>query len=92
MRCNNNFFPSLNFNNGKTSPYGSKAILRHYRYCSDQKLGPGIVEVRIIPYSYHDCTTILSLSWDSKIKEAVNQPIYGRVYNFQIISNYWLSQ
>ena len=55
-------------------------------------IGPGIVEVRTIPYSCHDRTTILSLSWYSKIKEAVNQPIYGIVYNFQIISNYWFSQ
>ena len=68
--------------------YGSKGNIRYYHNRSDPKLGPGIVEVRTIPYSCHDCTTILSLSWDSKIKEAVNQPIYGRVYNFQIISNY----
>ena len=27
--------------------------------------------------------TILSLSWDLKTKEAVNQTRYGRVYNFK---------
>ena len=63
------------------SPYGSNDILRHYQYWSDLKLGTGIVEIRRITYNFHACTTILSLSWDSKIKEAVNQPIYGRVHN-----------
>ena len=92
MRCNNKRFSSLNVINGNTSPHRSKGNIRHYHYHSDPKLGPGIVEIRTIPYSCHDCTTILSLSWDSKIKEAVIQPRYGIVYNFQTLSNYWLSQ
>ena len=81
IRCNNKLFPSLNVINGKTSPYGNKVILRHYQYRSDPKLIPGIVSIRIIPCSFHDFKTILSLSWDSKIKEGVNQPRYGRLYN-----------
>ena len=76
-------FPSLNFINGKTSPNGSKGFLRHYHYWSDLKLGPGLVEIRIIPCSCHACTTALSLSWNSKIKEAVNQYRYDIVYNFK---------
>ena len=80
---NNTLFPSLNVIYGKTSPYGSKGILRYYHYRSNPKLGSGIVAIRIIPFNCHACTTILSLSWDSKIKEAVNQPRYGRVYNFK---------
>ena len=79
MIWNNKLFPSLNVINGKTLPYKSKGILRHYNYQSDPKLGPGIVAIRIIPCSCHDCTYILSLFWDSKTKEAVNQHIYGRV-------------
>ena len=74
-------FPPLNIINGKTSPYGSKVILRHYHYQSDPKLGTGVVEIRIIPCSCHACTTLLSLSCDSKNKEAFNHPRYGRVYN-----------
>ena len=81
MRWNNKLFPSLNVINVETSPYGSKGILRHNHYWSDPKLGPGIVAIIIIPCSCHACTTILSLSWDSKTKEEVNQPRYGRVYN-----------
>ena len=83
MRCNNRRFPSLNVLNGKTSQYGSKLILRHYRYLSDPKLGLGIVVIRRITCNYYTCTNILSLSWDSKIKEAVDQPRYGRVYSFK---------
>ena len=82
MRWENNNIPSLNVINGKTSPCGIKGILRHYNYWSDKKLGPGIVAIRIIACSCHDFTTILSLSWDSKIKEAVNLPRYCRIYNF----------
>ena len=63
--------------------YGSKVIIKHYHYCSDPKLGPGIVAIRRIQCSCYDCKTILSLSWGSKIKVAVNQPRYGRVYNFK---------
>ena len=89
MRWNKKLFPPLNVINVKTSPYGSNGILRHYHYRLDPKLSPGIVAIRIISCSYHDCTTILSLSWDLKIKKTVNQLIYGRLYNFkysQIIS------
>ena len=83
MRRNNKRFPSLNVINGKTSPYASKGILRHYHYRSDTKLGPGIVAIRRISCICHACTTILSLYWDSKTKEAVNQPRYGIVYNYK---------
>ena len=62
-------------------PYASKGILRHNNYRSDPNLGPGIVTIRKIPCSCHACTTILSLSWDYKIKESVNQPRNGRVYD-----------
>ena len=41
----------------------------------------GIVAIIIIPCSFHSCTTILSLSWNSKVKEDFNHPRYGRVYN-----------
>ena len=81
--CNKKLFPSLNVINGKSWPYESKGIIRHNHYWSDRKLGPGIVAIRRIPCSCHACTAILSISWDHKIKEAVNQPRYGRVYNFK---------
>ena len=74
-------FPSLKIIRGKSSPYGSKGIIRQYNYWSDTKLGQGIVEIRIIPCSCHACTTILSLYWDSKTREAFNQNRYGRVYS-----------
>ena len=61
--------------------YRSKLILIHYHYQSYPKLGPGIVVIRRITCSFHACTTILSLYWDSKIKETVNQTRYGKVYN-----------
>ena len=66
MIWNNKIFPSLNVINGKTLPYAIKGILRHYHYRSDTKLGPGIFVIRRIPCSFHDCTNILSLYWDSK--------------------------
>ena len=95
MRWNNKLFPSLNFIKGKISPYGIKGILRHYQYCSDPKLGPGIVIIRRITCSFHSCTYIWSFYWYSKIKEAVNQPKYCRVHNYkyyQIIGcqNNWI--
>ena len=65
MRQNNKIFISLNVINGKTSPYASKGILRKYHYRSDTKLGLGIVAITKIPFSCHDCTYILSISWDS---------------------------
>ena len=64
MRRNNKRFPSLNVINGKSSPNGSKFILRHYNNQSDIKLGPEIVAIRIFPWICHACTTILSLSLD----------------------------
>ena len=76
-------FPSLNVKNGKISPYGSKLVLRNYHYHSYPKLGPCTVAMRKIPCSFHACTTTLSLSWDSKIKEEVNQLRYGQVYNYK---------
>ena len=81
MRWNNKTFPSLNVIKGEILPYISKVILKYYHYRSDPKLGPAIVSTRIILCIFHACTAILSLSWDSKIKEAVNHPIYGRFYN-----------
>ena len=70
-------------------------MIRNYHYRSDPKIGPGIVAIRRIPCNTHACTIILSLSWDSKIKESVNQNRYGRVYNckcYQIIgcNNNWI--
>ena len=77
-----NCYPSfLNTLNCRILPYGSKIIVRNHQYWSNPKLGPGIFEIRIITCSCHACTAILYISWDSKIKEAVNQPRYGRVYN-----------
>ena len=78
---NNKLFPSLNFIYYKTSPYASKVILRHYHYRYDPKYGPGSVVNRIITCSCHAFTTILSLYWGYKIKEAVNNPRYGSDYN-----------
>ena len=81
MRRNNKLFPSLNVIIGKKYPYASKGIIRHCHNWSDSKFYPGIVAIGIISCSCHDFTAILSLSWDYKIKEVDNQPIYGRVYN-----------
>ena len=81
MRRNNKLFTSLNVIYGKKSPYAGKGILRHYLYRSDPKLVPGIFSIRVIPCICHACTAISYLSWYSKIKEAVNHPRYGRVYN-----------
>ena len=81
MRWNNKLFPSLNSIHGKKSPYGSKGILRYYHYQSYPKLSPVIVAIRRITCSCHYCTTVLSLYWYLKTKEAFNQPIYGRFYN-----------
>ena len=57
MIWNNKNIPSLNIINGKTSPYGSKGIRRHYHYWSDPELGLGIIEIRRITCIFHDCTT-----------------------------------
>ena len=81
MRFNNNCFSSFNFIHGKLAPYGSKGVLRHCHYRSDQKIGPGIVLIRIITCSCHACTTKLCFTWYYTIKEAYNQQIYGIVYN-----------
>ena len=62
MRWNNKLFPSLNDIKGGISQYGIKGIIRQYHYRSDPKLGPGIVEIIMIPLSCHSCTTILTLS------------------------------
>ena len=71
----------MNLNKGKISPYGSKGILIHYHFRSDPKLGSGIVVIGRITCSFHACTTILSLSWDPKIKEAFHSNRCCRVYN-----------
>ena len=63
------------------SSYGRKGILRHYHYCSDPKLGLGIVAIRRISCSCHSCITISFIYLDLNIKESVNQTRYGRVYN-----------
>ena len=81
MIWNNKIFPSLYVSNGKTLPYASKEILRHYLYRSDPKLVPGIFSIRVIPCICHACTAISYLSWYYKIKKEVNQPRHGRVYN-----------
>ena len=96
MIWNNKRFPSLNVINGKTSPYISKGILRHYHYRSDPKLGLEIVAIIRIPCNCHACTNILSLSCYSKIKEAVNHPRYGRANNCKysqilIFHNNWIT-
>ena len=69
IRRNNKKFPSINAINSKTSPYGSKNILRYYHYQSDPKLGSGIVTMKRITCNCHAFKTILSLSYHSKIKE-----------------------
>ena len=81
MRWKNKLFPSLNDINGKSSPYERKGALRYYQYSSEQKLGPSIVSIIIIPCSCHAFTKMLSLSLDSKIKETFNQPKYSILYN-----------
>ena len=53
MRCNNKRFPSLHFINSKTSPYGSKIVLRHNHYPSYPKLCPGIVAIVILAQLYY---------------------------------------
>ena len=83
MRWNNKLFPSLNVIKGKISSYGSKGILRRCHYRSDPKLGSCIFSIKIMWCSCHTYTTLLYLSWDSKIREAVNQPKYDRVYNWK---------
>ena len=81
MIWNNKLVLSLNVINGKTSTYERKGIIRHYHHWSDTKLGPGIVDIRILPCSCRACTAILSLSWYPKTKEEVNQSRYRRVYD-----------
>ena len=75
---NNKKIPSLNVIIGKTAPYGSKVVLRHYHYMSDPKLVPGFVSLKIISCSYHACKTQLYMTWGYKIKDEYNHPIYGR--------------
>ena len=72
-------FQLLNVINGKTGPYGSKVVLRHYHYWSDPKLGLVVVVLRIIPCSCDGYTTQLSLPYYCKIKDACNKPRYGIV-------------
>ena len=48
---------------------------------SDIILGPVVVALRIIPCCYDDCTPYLSLPWESKVKYACNQKIYGIIYD-----------
>ena len=62
MRGNNNFFPSLNIINGKTSTNISKGIIRHDHNQSDTKLGLGNIAIIKIPCSFHAWRAILSLS------------------------------
>ena len=74
------FLLLLNLINVKTAPYRSKGVLRNYHSRSDPKLVQVVISVVIIPFSFQACTTQLSLSWDSKIKDTCNQPIYVIVY------------
>ena len=69
MIWKNKLFPSINSINGKTFPYASKGILRHYHHRYHPKLGLGIVSIRRIPCGCHACTAILSLFWDTKSKK-----------------------
>ena len=80
LRWNNKNIPSLNVIIGKTAPYGSKVVLRHYHYGLGKKLVPGLVSLKIISCRYHACTTQLYLTWGYKIKYACNHPICGRIY------------
>ena len=79
LQWNNKNIPSLNVIIGKTDPYRSKVVIRHYHYMLDPKLGPGAVSLKIISCRYHACTTQLYITWDYKIKHACNQPRYGIV-------------
>ena len=74
-------FTSLNVINRKPAPCKRKGVLRHHTHLSYTKPGPRIVATRITTYSWHACTTQLSLPWDFNIKYAYNQPIYRRVYD-----------
>ena len=87
IRLNNISYPSLNVINGEIVQYVRKGMQRHYHYRSDPKLGLGIVVIRIFLCSCHACKNILSITLESKIKEAVNQPRYDRVYNCKYSQN-----
>ena len=81
FRWNNKNTQSFNVIIGKTAPYGSKVVLRHYHYMSDPKLVPGFVSLKIISCSYHACKTQLYMTWGYKIKDAYNHPRYGKIFN-----------
>ena len=68
MKRNNKPFLSLNFIMGKSYSCGSKGVLRNCNFWYDPKLGPGIVAIRKIPYIFHNCTAILSLSFEKKYR------------------------
>ena len=67
----------------KTSPCGGKGVLTHNHYRSDPNLGQGFVSIWIISISFQSCTTQLSLTWGSKIKNACNHPIHGKACDFK---------
>ena len=76
-----NCFPFLNKIKGKTEPYRSKDVVRHYYYRSYTNLGPGVVDIITINFHYHACIKQSSLPLDSKIEDECNQTRYGRVYD-----------
>ena len=62
FRWNNKNTQSFNVIIGKTAPYGSKVLLRHYHYKYDPKLDKGVVSLKKIPCCYNACTTQLYLT------------------------------
>ena len=49
LQWNNKLFPSMNIIDGKSDPYVSKGVIRHYHHRPDPKLVPDIVALIIIP-------------------------------------------
>ena len=67
MICNKKLFPQANVINRNAPAYGRNSVLRHYNSRDEPKVGQGVVSVKRIPYSYHYCTTQLSLLLDLQI-------------------------
>ena len=90
LRRNNKCFSPLNVIIGKTVWHRSNDVIHNYNYSSDTKLGTVVLDIRIIPWSFHACTTQLSLPLDSKINDACSYPIHWRVYycNYSLIIGY----
>ena len=81
MRWNNKNFTSLNFINGKTSPYGSKGVIKKLPLLVRSKIRPGSFcnykNSMQLTCLHRYNISILGL----KIKVTVNYPRYGIVYN-----------